>query len=117
MAEGIARSLAPESIRVSSAGTVPARVHPLALRVMEEIGLDIRDHWSKSVEEIELETVDAVVTLCAEESCPVLPSRVAREHWPLPDPAIPGWDATDGFRVVRDELQRRLRSLFSEPGT
>ena len=100
---------------ISSAGTDPGRVHPLAIRVMEEIGIDIREHWSKNVQEIDLETVDAVVTLCGEENCPVLPTKALREHWPLPDPVIPGWDATDGFRVVRDELQRRLRAVFSAP--
>ena len=114
MAEGIARSLAPEGIEVSSGGSHPARVHRLAILAMEEIGLDIRHHWSKDVEEVDLMTVDAAVTLCSEEECPRLPPGVLLEHWLLPDPAATGSDPLDGFRVVRDELHRRISTLFRE---
>jgi arsenate reductase len=115
MAEGIARSLAPSGVTVSSAGSQPSRVNPLAIRALDEIGIDIRSHVSKSVEGISPEGVDAVITLCAEEVCPVFLGRAHRVHWGLPDPA--GAGSTDeeqlqAFRNVRDELRRRLAIVF-----
>jgi arsenate reductase len=115
MAEGIARSLAPASTRISSAGSKPSRVNPLAIAALREIGVDITGHASKSVEEIPREGVDAVITLCAEEVCPVWLGKAARYHWGLPDPA--GAGANDAqqlqaFRDVRDELRRRLSVVF-----
>lgn len=116
MAEGIARALAPKGIKVSSAGSKPSKVNPFAIRVLDEIGIDIRGHRSKSVDEIDPSDVDAVVTLCAEEVCPVFLGKARRVHWGLPDPA--GKGSTDeeqlqAFRDVRDELRRRLSILFA----
>src|ERR671937_1258090 len=71
MAEGIARSLAPESVRISSAGSKPSNVSPFAIRALDEIGIDIRGHRSKSVDDIDPADVDAVITLCDEEVCPI----------------------------------------------
>lgn len=115
MAEGVARSLAPASVTVSSAGSKPSRVNPLAIRALDEIGLDIRGHFSKSVETIPPGDVDVVITLCAEEVCPVFLGKARRVHWGLPDPA--GNGATEAeqlqsFRDVRDELRRRLTVVF-----
>jgi arsenate reductase len=115
MAEGIARSLAPPGVTVSSAGSRPSRVNPLAIRALDEIGIDIRGHHSKAVETIAPDGVEAVITLCAEEVCPVFLGQARRVHWALPDPA--GAGATEAeqlqaFRDVRDELRRRLRALF-----
>jgi arsenate reductase (thioredoxin) len=117
MAEGIARSLAPASVKISSAGSRPSRVHPLAIRALEEIGIDLRGHHSKSVEAISPEAVDAVITLCAEEVCPVFLGKAHRVHWGLPDPAGAGKDDAEqlqAFRTVRDELRRRLGAIFEE---
>jgi arsenate reductase len=116
MAEGIARSLAPKSIKISSAGSKPSKVNPFAIRALEEIGIDLRGHRSKSIDTIDPRDVDAVVTLCAEEVCPVFLGKAKRVHWGLPDPA--GAGATDeeqlqAFRNVRDELRRRLSVLFA----
>ena len=82
MAEGIARALAPPSVKVSSAGSQPSRLNPLAVQALAEIGLDISGHWSKSVNDIPPDDVDAVITLCAEEVCPVWlgRERVRREE-------------------------------------
>ncbi len=118
MAEGIARSLAPAGVRMSSAGSKPSRVNPLAIRALDEIGVDIRSHHSKSVDSIAPDGVDAVITLCAEEVCPVFLGKAKRVHWGLPDPA--GAGDTDeaqlqSFRDVRDELRRRLSTLFAAP--
>lgn len=114
MAEGIARHLARPDVRISSAGSEPTRVRPQAVEVLGEIGIDIRDQRSKGTDDVE-RPVDAVITLCAEEVCPVWLGDATRIHWPLPDPAAAeGTDAErlDAFRRVRDELLRRLRVLF-----
>ncbi len=116
MAEGIARALAPAGVCVSSAGSAPASVRPQAVQVLAELGIDISSHRSKAIAEIEAESVDAVITLCAEEVCPVFLGRAARVHWGLPDPAAaPGGEAEAlrAFRAVRDELRRRLQPLFA----
>jgi arsenate reductase len=115
MAEGIARSLVPAGVTVSSAGSQPSRVNPLAVRALDEIGIDIRSHTSKSVESISPEGVDAVITLCAEEVCPVFLGKAHRVHWGLPDPAGAGGpeeQRLQAFRDVRDELRRRLNVVF-----
>jgi arsenate reductase len=115
MAEGIARSLAHAGVTVSSAGSQPSRVNPLAIRAMDEIGIDIRSHTSKSVDTISPEGVDAVITLCAEEVCPVFLGKAHRVHWGLPDPAGAGRTEEEqlhAFRNVRDELRRRLAVVF-----
>lgn len=115
MAEGIARSLAPKGVTVSSAGSQPSRVNPLAIRALDEIGIDIRAQYSKSVDDISPEGVEAVITLCAEEVCPVFLGRAHRVHWGLPDPAGAGSTEAEqlqAFRDVRDELHRRLSIVF-----
>jgi arsenate reductase len=115
MAEGIARSLAPQGVRVSSAGSSPAPVRPQAIRVLNEIGIDISGHRSKGLDSIDAVSVDAVITLCAEEVCPVFLGKAHRVHWGLPDPAgITGTEEArlNAFRSVRDELLRRLKVLF-----
>jgi len=116
MAEGLARSLAPEGARVYSAGTRPASVHPLAIRAMAEIGIDLSGHRSKGLDAIPTDEIGTVVTLCADEVCPVFAGDVDRLHWPLPDPAAcNGSDEArlQSFRDVRDELARRVRKLFA----
>jgi arsenate reductase len=120
LAEGIARSLAPPGVKVSSAGSHPSRVNPLAIQALAEIGIDIRSHTSKSVDDLSPEGVDVVITLCAEEVCPVFLGQARRIHWGLPDPgAIQGTDRErlERFREVRDELRRRLAVVFApSPG-
>jgi arsenate reductase len=115
MAEGIARSLAPASVKVSSAGSAPSRLNPLAVRALAELGIDLSGQRSKHVDEVPPADVDVVVTLCAEEVCPVFPGRALRVHWGLPDPAAAGGgegERLQAFRDVRDELRRRLGRVF-----
>jgi len=122
MGEGLARSLAAEGVRISSAGSEPSRVNPFALRALEEIGIDASAQRSKGVDEIRQADgpeVDAVITLCAEEVCPAWLGEACRLHWPLPDPAAATGDdekVLGSFRVVRDELGHRLAALFGLPG-
>ncbi len=122
MAEGIARHLAPDGVRVSSAGSEPSSVSPFAIRVLAEIGIDASGHRSEGTDDVAASVesgaappVDAVITLCAEEVCPVWLHDAARAHWPHPDPAGTSGseeEVLDSFRSVRDELVRKLETLF-----
>ena len=107
IAEGIARCFSPAGVQISSAGSAPSRVNPLAIEAMQEIGIDISGQTSKGVASIDVSTVDAVITLCAEEVCPVFLGKAHQLHWGLSDPS-----GIEGFRKVRDELQERLTYLF-----
>ena len=116
MAEGIARSLAPAGVRIWSAGSRPARVRPEAIVVLGEVGIDISGYRSKTVSEIPLDGVDTVITLCAEEECPIFVGKASRLHWSLPDPAADQGSEVERlavFRRTRDELSRRIAALFA----
>lgn len=119
MAEAFARSLAPPGTEVWSAGSEPATVNPFAIEAMAEVGLDLSTHRSKGVDAVPLDRIDLVVTLCAEEVCPVLPGNVERLHWPIEDPAkAEGGDAEilEAFRVARDEIRARMERFFEKIG-
>ncbi len=116
MAEGLARALLGRDTEVQSAGSRPSKVNPYAIEAMAELGIDMSGHRSKSVEEIDPQAVDVVITLCAEEVCPVLPGRVRRLHWPIPDPAssdpaISAEEMRVRFRRARDQIRERLAGL------
>ena len=120
MAEGILRHEAGDRFEVSSAGTNPGMVNPLAIKVMKEIGIDISDHYSKSVEEFTDQEFQYVITVCdkANENCPFFPGQVRRVHWSFEDPAAAEGDEetrSEVFRRVRDQIQRRLRSFIEAP--
>lgn len=87
MAEGLARAILGNRVEVLSAGSQPTKVNPYAIEAMRELGIDISGHRSKSVDEIDTAQLDLVVTLGADEICPVLPGGTRRLHWPIPDPA------------------------------
>lgn len=116
MAEGLARRRLGDGFRVQSAGSSPTRVNPFAIAAMNEIGIDISAQSSKSVDTIDPATVDLVITLCAEEVCPVFLGHAVRLAWPLADPDRKGDVLTDDerlahFRRTRDEIDRRLQVL------
>jgi len=118
MAEGFARHLGNGRYRFFSAGTEPKGIHPLAVRVMREVGIDITGQRSKSLANIPLDSVDQVITLCgdAADNCPALSAKVKRIHWTLPDPALARGEEQEVlqvFRRVRDDLRARVESLFS----
>jgi len=115
MAEGIARQLLPVDVKVWSAGSHPTRVRPEAITVLREIGIDISHHQSKAVSDIASEAVDTVITLCAEEECPLFLGKFRRLHWALPDPASVNGselERLNAFRWVRDELRKRIEGLL-----
>jgi arsenate reductase (thioredoxin) len=115
MAEGLARTLLPE-VEVLSAGSRPSKVNPYAIEALAELGIDISGHRSKSVDEIAPANLDLVITLCAEEVCPILPGRVRRLHWPIRDPAstdpsLTPKDMRHRFREARDEIKAKIQGL------
>ena len=119
MAEGLARDLFGQSVRVQSAGSQPSRINPLAVEAMAELGIDLGEHASKSVQSIDPDSVDLVITLCAEEVCPVFLGQAQRLHWPLQDPDRKHEDLSDEerlhhFRVARDQIRARLEALAAE---
>jgi arsenate reductase len=116
MAEGLARQLLGDRARVMSAGSEPATVNPYAIEVMRELGIDLGAHRSKSVQGIDPAGVDTVITLCAEEVCPVFLGSARRLHWPIPDPAskdpsIPRDVMLERFRTARDTLREKIATL------
>jgi arsenate reductase (thioredoxin) len=119
MAEGLARMLLGDRVLVQSAGSRPSRVNPYAIEVMREIGADLASHSSKSVESVDPATVDLVITLCAEEVCPVFLGSIRRLHWPIPDPAsddpaLSHDELLRRFRTARDTLRGKLEQLAAE---
>ena len=116
LAEALGRELAPPGVRVESAGSHPWRVHPMAVRVLAEAGLDISGARSKPVTEVPVASADTVITLCAEEVCPITPPGVRRLHWPFPDPSE-AWSEPEQlarFRETRDALRERIAAFFAE---
>ncbi len=120
MAEGIAHALVPPGVRVWSAGSSPTRVRSEAIAVLREIGIDISGYRSKAVTEVPAAEIDTVITLCAEEVCPLFFGSAERLHWPLPDPGAAKGTEDErlaAFRETRDELHRRIEALLAGKGT
>ena len=117
MAEGLLRHDSGDRFEVASAGVAPTHVRSEAIDVMSEIGIDISDHRSKSVDNFADEEFDYVITVCdnANEHCPIFSGDTKRIHWSFDDPAAVEGEADKKravFRRVRDEIRHRLR-LFS----
>jgi arsenate reductase len=117
MAEGLFRQLGGDGYEVFSAGTRPTQVRPEAVAVLEEIGIDISQQRSKSVDEFAGQALDFVITVCdsARETCPVFPGAAKRLHWPFEDPVtVEGDDATRkaAFRRIREQIDGRIRAFL-----
>lgn len=117
MAEGFARELGKGLVEPYSAGLIAAGVHPRAIAVMKEIGIDISVQTSKEIDDVVLGKMDAVITLCgnAEEACPWTPPEIKRLHWPIKDPV--GTVGTEGeimreFRRARDEIKEEVSDFI-----
>ncbi len=112
IAEAFLRAAAGDILSVHSAGSNPSGfVHPLAIKVMAEIGIDLSEHRSKPLNEFLNQDIETVITVCgnADQACPVFPGKVNRHHWAFVDPAkAVGTEAEKlaVFRRVRDEIQR-----------
>ncbi|HEV2249586.1 MAG TPA: arsenate reductase ArsC [Candidatus Limnocylindria bacterium] len=112
MAEGFLRALGGDRFRAESAGTVATGVHPLAVRAMREVGIDISMQRSKSIDEL-TGPFDVAVTVC-DANCPIPPRAGVQLRWTVPDPALArGTDdeRLAAFRLVRDGIGRRVRAL------
>jgi arsenate reductase len=112
LAEGLLRSALGDAFEVASAGSNPAGyVHPLAIRAMEEVGIDLSGHRSKHLDEFLDREVETVITVCgnADQACPVFPGQLNRHHWPFEDPAHATGTEEEQFAVfrrVRDEIAK-----------
>lgn len=121
MAEGLARQIFPNAC-IESAGSKPGSLNPFAVQVMNEIGIDISKHYSKSYDDLKSEflaELNFVITLCAEEVCPVIITKNAKKlHWPFADPATQEPMSDEAmlirFRSARDGIQKKLIELKRE---
>ncbi|HYX34515.1 MAG TPA: arsenate reductase ArsC [Oligoflexus sp.] len=122
LAEGLARHLFSNVVKVESAGSQPSQLNPYAARVLQEIGVNTQSLRSKSVDGLPkefLHELDFVITLCAEEVCPTLLSHAKRLHWPLPDPAgQPGSDEQQllHFRHTAEHIKTQIEEFGREYG-
>ncbi|MDG2215051.1 MAG: arsenate reductase ArsC [Verrucomicrobiota bacterium] len=120
LAEGILRVAVEDTIEVASAGSVPAGfVHPVAVEVMAEIGIDISGHNSKHLNEFLERDVHTVITVCgnADQACPVFPTQSEKHHWPFEDPAKAEGSEEEirvAFRRVRDEIREKFEAYARE---
>ena len=115
MAEGFAKKMLPKNMEIFSAGLEPKCVHPMAIKVMQEIGVDISHQKSKNISEIPIGEINVVITLCgdAAERCPIFPGKVERIHWEIEDPAkARGSDKEIAivFRKVRDNIKSYMEN-------
>jgi arsenate reductase len=116
IAEGILRAQVGDVLDIQSAGSNPAGyVHPLAIKVMAEIGIDISKHRSKHLREFLDRSVETVITVCgnADQACPIFPAQVNRHHWGFPDPAKAVGNDDEVLRVfrqVRDDMRRAFEA-------
>ncbi len=116
MAEGLLRHEGGATFEVHSAGTHPTSVRPEAVAVMSELGIDISQHWSKSVDEFRGQEFDFVITVCdnANAACPHFPGNTRRLHWPFEDPAAVTGTLAErlaAFRQVRDQIRAKVREF------
>jgi arsenate reductase len=119
MGEGLMRHMAGDSIDVYSAGTRATQVNPFAIEAMQEIGIDISGHTSKSQDQFLTKEFDFVITVCdnVNKNCPRFPGSGVHLHWGFPDPASTKGDHDEilaSFRTVRDALQERIRTWLDE---
>lgn len=121
IAEGVAKSLFGSKAEIESAGSQPKYVNPFAIEVMKEIGVDLSKNQSKTVDQLSQDFVkglDYVITLCAEEVCPVLISRAKKLHWPLTDPAghneLSEDEQLNLFRDTREAIKEKLLAFKKE---
>lgn len=117
MAEGLLRNLGGDKVEVFSAGSEPTAIHPLAIKAMAGIGIDLRKHRVKHLDEFAGQTFDYIVTVCdrVREVCPVFPSDPEKIHWSFPDPAAIEGDLQSqekGFQETAHQLTVRIKYLL-----
>jgi arsenate reductase (thioredoxin) len=122
LAEGLARSVFGTNAEVQSAGSNPGKLNPYAVRVMNEVGIDISQQYSKSVDDLSPKFIvglDYIITLCSEEVCPTMVAQKAKKiHWPFPDPApkesLSNDEMLKRFREARDGISAALKKFKAD---
>ena len=119
MAEGFLRARASDGFDAASAGTEATQVHPLAMRAMGEVGIDISGHTSKTVDRLLDQSWDYVITVCdsANQRCPIFPGHARRLHWSFDDPSLATGaeqDRLEAFRRIRDKINVRIREWLTD---
>ncbi|MDA7541678.1 arsenate reductase ArsC [Gammaproteobacteria bacterium] len=121
MAEGLAKSMLGSEHNIQSAGSIPSgEVHPNAVKAMDDIGIDIRDQYSKSTDDLDkdfIDSLDFAITLCAEEVCPVIPHSAKSLHWMNEDPANASYNSSQlkmSFIKTRENLYKLLKKFIIE---
>lgn len=122
LAEALAKNIFKETVEIQRAGSLPSKVNPLAVEVLREVGIDISKQYSKSTDSLSpafIVSIDYVITLCAEEVCPMIVARRAKKlHWPLPDPAghpeLTYDEKLQLFRITRDTITTKLIDFKKE---
>ena len=119
MAEGLAREILGSKFVIKSAGSQPSNlVHPNAIWAMDQVGIDIREHFTKSIDDIDkefIDNLDIVITLCSEEICPVLNNNVKKIHWMNEDPANSSYSEKQletSFSMTRDNLFKLIKKFM-----
>lgn len=119
LAEGLAKTIFGNEAVIESAGSEPSgKVQLWAVEVLKQERIDISKHWSKSTDQLSpqfLAGLDYVITLCAEEVCPSLPSKAQRLHWPIPDPASATEDKkAEAFTEAKQSIRKKLENFRLE---
>ena len=119
IAEGLAKAMLGSNHNIQSAGSIPSgKVHPHAIATMKDIGIDLSDHYSKSIDDLDdnfLENLDYAITLCAEEVCPVLPDSVNSLHWMNEDPANENYtelQLQNSFMTTRENIYKLIKKFM-----
>ncbi|MDB0063539.1 arsenate reductase ArsC [Gammaproteobacteria bacterium] len=119
MAEGLAKSMLSTEHNIQSAGSIPSgEVHPNAVKAMDDLGIDIREQYSKSTEDLDedfLSNLDYAITLCAEEVCPIISSNAQKLHWLNVDPANKNFNKIqliESFTSTRKDLYNLLKKFI-----
>ena len=113
IAHGLLKKMASKKFDVYSAGSYPSKVHPMSIKVMQEIGIDISSHTSDHFDDYLTTGIEVVITVCdnANKTCPIFPGNVERIHWSINDP-FKGWDFDDNeiqsFRETREEIKEKI---------
>ena len=121
MAEGLARSMLGQGHNIQSAGSIPSgEVHLNAVIAMDDVGIDIRNQFSKSIDKLDKEFIDNLdyaITLCAEEVCPVIPSKAKSLHWMNEDPVNINYSEQQlksSFAKTRDNIFNLIKKFILE---